>query len=95
MDEKNGELYVANDMGDSILVFAASAEGNVAPKRCCSKARRRGSRIPTGLFVDMENDELWVANFGAHAAVVFDRMAEGNTPPLRMIRKRTIWMPRV
>ena len=92
MDEKNGELYVANDMGDSILVFAASAEGNVAPKRVLKGPKTR-IKNPTGLFVDMENDELWVANFGAHAAVVFDRMAEGNTPPLRMIRNGPLDAP--
>ncbi len=92
MDEKNGELYVANDMGDSILVFSASAQGNVAPKRVL-KGPKTMIKNPTGLFVDMENDELWVANFGAHAAVVFDRTAEGNTPPLRTIRNGPIEAP--
>ena len=85
MDEQSGELYVANDMGDSILVFAADAEGDVAPKRML-KGPKTMIQNPTGLFVDLVNDELWVANFGAHAAVVFDRTAEGDTPPLRMIR---------
>ena len=85
MDQERGELYVANDMGNSILVFDAAADGNVAPKRVL-KGPKTMIQNPTGLFVDLKNDELWVANFGAHAAVVFRRTAAGNTPPLRVIR---------
>lgn len=85
VDEERGELYVANDMGDSILVFDANADGNVSPTRVL-KGPQTLIQNPTGLFVDIQNDELWVANFGAHAGLVFRRTAEGNTPPLRVIR---------
>jgi DNA-binding beta-propeller fold protein YncE len=92
VDEQRGELYVANDMGNSILVFDAGVSGDVAPKRMLKGPKTR-IQNPTGLFVDLKNDELWVANFGAHAAVVFDRTAEGDTPPLRMIRNGPIDAP--
>ena len=69
MDEGRGELYVANDMGNSILVFDSSANGNAAPKRVL-KGPKTMIKNPTGVFVDFKNDELWVANFGNHAATV-------------------------
>jgi hypothetical protein len=85
MDEANGELYVANDMGNSILVFDSSANGDVAPKRIL-KGPKTLIQNPTGVFLDLKNDELWVANFGSRVAVVFRRTASGNTAPLRVIR---------
>ncbi|HWP83555.1 MAG TPA: hypothetical protein VNN17_00055 [Terriglobia bacterium] len=92
MDEQHGELYVANDMGNSILVFDAAANGDVAPKRVL-KGPRTLIQNPTGLDVDLKNDELWVANFGTHAATVFKRTAEGDTPPLRVIRNGPVGAP--
>jgi len=92
MDEKRGELYVANDMEHSILVFDASASGNAAPKRVLEGPRTM-IKNPTGVFVDFENDELWVANFGNHAATVYPRGASGDTPPLRVIRSGPIGEP--
>ena len=82
---ERGELFVANDMGDSILVFRASANGDVAPIRVL-KGPNSGIKNPTGLFLDTKNDELWVANFGNHTASVYPLTAEGDTPPLRIIR---------
>ena len=92
LDEANGELYVANDMGDSILVFDTAASGDAAPKRVL-KGPKTQIKNPTGLYVDMKNDELWVANFGAHAGVVFKRTAQGDTPPLRVIRNGPVDAP--
>jgi hypothetical protein len=85
LDQERGELFVANDMGNSILVFDASASGDAAPKRVL-KGPRTQIQNPTGVFVDLKNDELWVASFGNRAATVFHRTAEGDTPPLRVIR---------
>jgi hypothetical protein len=85
MDEERGELYLANDMGNSILVFDSSASGDVAPKRVL-KGPKTLIQNPTGVFVDLKSDELWVASFGSHAATVFHRTAEGDTPPLRVVR---------
>ena len=46
---ERGELFVANDVGDSILVFRASANGDVAPIRVL-KGPNSGIKNPTGLF---------------------------------------------
>ncbi|MCZ6489857.1 MAG: hypothetical protein O7A06_04935 [Acidobacteria bacterium] len=85
MDEENGELYVANDADDSILVFRTTDSGNVAPTRVV-RGSRTGIKNPTGIFVDFKNDELWVSNMGNHSATVFPRTANGNVAPLRTIR---------
>ena len=85
IDPDRGELYVANDMGDEILIFNAADGGDVAPKRSL-KGPKTLIKNPTGLFLDFENDELWVTNFGNHTATVYKRGASGDTPPLRVIR---------
>ena len=85
LDEANSELYVANDMGNSILVFDSTAGGDVAPKRVL-KGPKTLIQNPTGVFLDTKNDELWVANFGSRSAVVFHRTASGNAAPKRVIR---------
>jgi len=85
VDEEHGELYVANDSGDSILVFRVTDDGDVAPSRVV-KGPRTGIKNPTGIFVDLQNDELWVSNMGNHSATVFQRTANGNVAPLRTIR---------
>ncbi|MCH8268058.1 MAG: hypothetical protein IH846_11105 [Acidobacteria bacterium] len=92
MDEERGELYLANDMDNSILVFDSSASGDVAPKRVL-KGPQTLIQNPTGVFVDIKNDELWVASFGKHVATVFQRTAEGDTPPLRVIRNGPLDAP--
>jgi len=84
-DPEHGELYVANDVGDSILVFRATDSGDVSPVREI-RGSRTGLKNPTGVFVDTKNDELWVSNMGNHRAVVFPRDASGNVAPLRTIR---------
>ena len=73
---ERGELFVANDAGDSILVFSATARGDVAPIRVL-KGPNSGIKNPTGLFLDTKNDELWVSNFGNHTATVYKPTAEG------------------
>jgi len=85
VDSERGELYVANDQGDSVLVFSASANGDVAPLRVL-KGPKTLIKYPNGLALDLMHDELWVANFGNHAATVYARGASGDTAPLRVIR---------
>ena len=92
IDVERQELYVANDMGDSILVFRASASGDVAPLRVL-KGPKTLIKNPTGVFLDLQNDELWVANFGNHAATVYPRGASGDVAPLRMIRSGPMGEP--
>jgi hypothetical protein len=76
---------VANDGGDSILVFSTTATGNVAPLRVLKGPRTR-LKYPAQIFVDVKNDELWVANMGAHRATVYPRTASGDIAPIREIR---------
>ena len=85
IDEERQELYVANDVGDSILVFRSTDSGNVAPIRVVEGPQTQ-IKNPTGVFVDLKNDELWASNMGNHRAVVFPRSANGNVAPLRVIR---------
>ena len=92
VDPKRGELYVANDAGDSILAFPIMANGNVEPIRVL-KGPKSGIKNPTGLFLDTKNDELWVANFGNHTATVYKPTAGGDAPPLRTIRSAPLGKP--
>jgi DNA-binding beta-propeller fold protein YncE len=85
VDSERGELYVANDGGNSILVFSTEANGNAAPVRILKGPRTKLS-YPSNIFVDLRNDELWVANFGNHRATVYQRAAAGDTAPIREIR---------
>lgn len=89
LDSGRGELYVANDNGDEVLVFDSAAQGDVAPKRIL-KGPKSLVKNPMGVYVDLRNDELWVTNFGNHTATVYRRTAEGDTPPLRVIRSAPV-----
>ena len=80
-----GELYVANDTGDSVTVYKSDANGDVAPIRTL-KGTRTMIKNPTGVALDLVNNELWVANFGSHSATVFPVDANGNVTPKRVIR---------
>jgi DNA-binding beta-propeller fold protein YncE len=87
LDRETGELYVANDMGHSVLVFTGMTyiRGNVPPTRVI-KGDRTGLSYPTGVAVDTRNQELWVSNLGNASAVAFPLKANGNLAPLRVIR---------
>src|SRR5262249_11178155 len=85
VDEQPGEFYVANDAGDSILVFKTTDSGDVAPTRMIKGAKTQ-LKNPMGVFLDAKNDELWVSNMGNHRATVFPRTANGDAEPKRVIR---------
>jgi hypothetical protein len=87
LNPDTGDLYVANDIGQSVLVFrnASTAEGNVAPVRVLKGDKTR-LRNPTGVFLDRKNQELWVSNLGNASATVYPLTANGNVAPLRVIR---------
>ncbi len=84
---ENGDLYVANDIGQSILVFANApkTDGNVAPARAIHGPSTR-LRNPTGVALDLKNKEVWVSNLGNSSATVYPLMANGDVAPLRIIR---------
>jgi DNA-binding beta-propeller fold protein YncE len=83
--EDRGEIFVANDADDSVLVFRASDRGDVAPTRVVKGPRTR-IKNPTGVAVDAKNNELWVASMGNYGATVYPIAADGNVQPLRTIR---------
>ena len=85
VDEQRGEIYVANDMGNSILVFNVTDSGDVAPKRMI-KGPKTNLASPTGVWVDLKNNEVWAANFMNPSATVYPLNASGDVAPLRMIR---------
>ena len=76
---------MANNGGNSVVVFSRTASGDAAPLRVLS-GDRTGINRPMGIAIDARNDELWVSNFGDHTALVFDRQASGNAAPKRVIR---------
>lgn len=88
-DQERGDLYVANDVDNSVLVFQADDHGDVAPSRVI-KGPKTGLLNPTGIFLDPKNDELWVSNMGNHSATVYRRTASGDAAPLRTIRSAPI-----
>ena len=92
VDAERQELYVANDMGNSVLVFSAAASGDVSPIRIL-EGGRTNLKNPTGLTLDLKNDELWVTNFGNHTATVYPRAASGDVEPLRTIRSAPAGIP--
>lgn len=85
LDSETGDLYVANDVGQSILVFHGTDDGDVAPARVL-KGNRTHLSSPVGVFVDAKNRELWVANVGSASATVYALGANGDAAPLRQIR---------
>jgi 6-phosphogluconolactonase (cycloisomerase 2 family) len=84
---ENGDLYIANDIGQSVLVFAnvAKLNGDVAPTRVIHGPSTR-LRNPTGVALDLKNKEVWVSNLGNSSATVYPLMADGDASPLRVIR---------
>ncbi len=85
IDERNGELFVANDIGNSVLVFAPGAEGDVAPIRAI-EGPMTSMDSPSGVYIDTKNNELRDANYGNHTMTVFAPDANGNATPKRVIR---------
>ncbi len=85
VNEERGELYVANDIDDSILVFRVTDQGDVSPTRMI-RGPKTGLKNPAGLAVDLKNREVWATNMGNHTATVYPLLADGDVPPLRTIR---------
>jgi 6-phosphogluconolactonase (cycloisomerase 2 family) len=85
VDSDTGDLYIANDMGQSIIVFHRTDQGDVAPARVLKGAKTHLS-YPAGVFVDTKNKEVWASNLGNSSATVYPLMANGDVAPLRTIR---------
>ena len=85
VESARGEIFVANDGGNSILVFRVSDQGDVAPTRVL-KGPKTGISNPIGVSLDTQNNEMWVSNFSSHSVTVYPLAADGDTAPLRTIR---------
>ena len=85
IDPATGDLYIANDIGQSVLVFDSKGQGDVAPKRVI-KGNKTRLLNPSGVAVDTKNKELWVSSFGNSSASAFPLNANGNATPIRTIR---------
>jgi DNA-binding beta-propeller fold protein YncE len=85
VDPETGDLYVANDMGQSLLIFRRGDEGDTVPVRVIKGPKTRLS-YPAGVFVDAKNKEVWASNLGNSTATVYPLIADGDVAPLRTIR---------
>jgi len=85
LDVESGDLFVANDVGGSILVFKETDQGDVAPSRVI-KGPKTGMNHPAGISIDPKNKEVWVSNMGNSSASAFPLTAEGDVAPVRTIR---------
>jgi 6-phosphogluconolactonase (cycloisomerase 2 family) len=90
-DQEAQELYIANDVAQSVLVFTGltSAEGNVPPTRVI-KGDKTNLVYPTGVFADSKHQELWVSNLGSSSVNVYPLRADGNVAPIRIIRSAPV-----
>ena len=85
LDVESGDLFVANDVGGSILVFKETDQGDVAPARVI-KGPKTSLNHPAGISVDAKNREVWVSNMGNSSASAFALSADGDVAPVRTIR---------
>jgi DNA-binding beta-propeller fold protein YncE len=86
LDPDTGDLYVADDNAQSLLVFRGRTDaGDVAPARVIA-GNKTGLSYPVGLTIDTRNKELWAVNLGNSSATVYPLDANGNVAPLRKIR---------
>jgi DNA-binding beta-propeller fold protein YncE len=93
LDPDTGDLYVANDEGQSLLVFHGTTDnGDVVPSRVI-KGNTTGLNYPVGLTIDTRNKELWAVNLGSYSATVYPLAASGNVAPLRTIRSAPLRKP--
>jgi len=72
-------------VGNSILVFKETDQGDVAPSRVI-KGKKTGLSHPAGISVDTKNKEIWVSNMGNSSATCYSLTANGDATPVRTIR---------
>ena len=85
LDPETGNLWVANDVGGSVLMFRGTDSGDVAPAKII-KGDKTGLNHPAGIAVDTKNKEIWVSNMGNSSATAYTLNADGNVEPTRIIR---------
>jgi DNA-binding beta-propeller fold protein YncE len=85
LDPDTGNLWVANDVGNNILIFKGTDEGDVAPTQII-QGPKTGLSHPAGIAYDPKNREIWVSNMGNSSASAFALTANGDAAPIRTIR---------
>jgi len=85
LEPDTGNLWVANDVGNSVLVFRATDNGDVPPLKVI-KGDKTGLDHPAGISIDTKNKEAWVSNMGNSSATCYSLTANGNASPVRTIR---------
>jgi len=87
--DRNGKIYVSNcgcgtsSPPSSLTIYAAGADGNVAPIRKISGSHT-GLDIPYGVAMDAGLN-VYVANAGSFTVTVYAKGAHGNVAPIRTI----------
>lgn len=89
LEPETGNLWVANDVGNSILVFRATDNGDVAPMKVI-KGETTGLDHPAGISIDTKNKEVWVSNMGNSSVTAYALTATGNVAPVRTIRSAPV-----
>jgi DNA-binding beta-propeller fold protein YncE len=89
LDPETGNLWVGNDVGNSIVVFRGTDNGDVAPMKVI-KGDKTGLDHPAGVSIDTKNREVWVSNMGNSSATCYSLDAEGNATPVRKIRSAPV-----
>jgi len=81
--DHQGRLWVANSSANSIVVFAANANGNATPVITIAGSKT-GLNQPIAVALTQRGD-VWVANDGVNTIVEFSAGAQGNVAPIRTI----------
>ncbi len=77
-----GNMYVANEYGNSVLVFAAGSSGNVSPEATISGSNTDVA-YPYGIAVG--NGKIYVTAHYNSQILVFSETANGNVAPLATV----------
>jgi sugar lactone lactonase YvrE len=82
--DSSDNLWVADYNANSILEFASTASGNIAPMRIISGSNT-GISSPYGMAID-KSGEIYVSSRGGTNIIeVFAPSASGNVAPIRTI----------
>jgi DNA-binding beta-propeller fold protein YncE len=84
LDLVHDEVWVANEMGGSINIYARGGDGDVAPVRRISGPHTQLGRVQF-VSLDVERDEIAATSLDGDAIMFFARTADGDVAPLRTL----------
>jgi 6-phosphogluconolactonase (cycloisomerase 2 family) len=82
VDQRHGELFLADWTSNRIVAFDLDADGDVVPLRTISGATTLLDH-PLGIAYDPDRDEIVVTDYSSPDILVFDRSASGDVAPTR------------